>query len=130
SRAGALAQLGAALHDDVRPVHWTGSKELRDRAYALALGPRRTAVPLRGLQADLRPYQREGVEWLQLLRANDAGGLLADDMGLGKTLQTIAHVLAEKEAGRLDRPALIVTPTSLVGNWQREIAKFAPELKV
>ena len=51
-----------------------------------------------------------------------AGGVLADDMGLGKTLQTIAHILLEKEQGRLDRPAMIVTLTSLVGNWQREIA--------
>jgi SNF2 family DNA or RNA helicase len=51
-------------------------------------------------------------------------------MGLGKTLQTIAHVLAEKQAGRLDRPAMIVTLTSLVGNWSRELAKFAPQLRV
>jgi SNF2 family DNA or RNA helicase len=58
------------------------------------------------------------------------GGVLADEMGLGKTLQTIAHVLAEHEAGRLDAPALVVGPTTLVGNWSREIARFAPELRV
>ncbi|MGE5181643.1 MAG: DEAD/DEAH box helicase [Acidobacteriota bacterium] len=131
SRADALAHLGAALHDGARAVRWTGDRRLRDQGYALALGPRREAtISLEGLQAELRPYQREGVAWLQHLRAHAAGGILADDMGLGKTLQTIAHVLVEKRAGRLDRPAMVVTLTSLVGNWQRELARFAPELRV
>ncbi len=80
--------------------------------------------------ANLRPYQQQGVEWLQHLRANNMAGFLADDMGLGKTAQTIAHILVEKEAGRLDRPALIVVPTSLVSNWTSELAKFAPTLTV
>ncbi|MCA9676439.1 MAG: DEAD/DEAH box helicase [Kofleriaceae bacterium] len=131
SRAASLAQLGAALHDDERPVRWAGATQIRDLGYQLAMGPRPRPVALpSGLRADLRPYQREGVEWLQHLRTCDAGGILADDMGLGKTLQTIAHVLAEKEGGRLDKPAMIVTLTSLVGNWEREFAKFAPSLKV
>jgi len=132
SRAAAVAQLGATLHDPERPLRWHGATQVRDLGYQLALGPRARgeAVLPRGLQATLRPYQKEGIEWLQHLRALDAGGILADDMGLGKTLQTIAHVLAEKEAGRLDRPAMIVTLTSLVGNWSREFAKFAPELRV
>ena len=130
-RSAAIAELGAALHDEARPVRWRGDKKLRDQAYALALGPRReTAISLEGLQADLRPYQKDGVAWLQHLREHGAGGILADDMGLGKTLQTIAHVLAEKRAGRLDKPAMVVTLTSLVGNWARELAKFAPELRV
>ena len=63
------------------------------------------------MHAELRSYQQDGVAWLQHLRAHDAGGILADDMGLGKTLQTIAHVALEKEQGRLDRPAMIVTLT-------------------
>jgi superfamily II DNA or RNA helicase len=130
ARAAALAQLGAALHDESRPVRWEGATKIRDLGYALALGPRIKTEPPRGLQATLRPYQHDGVQWLQHLRAHGAGGVLADDMGLGKTLQTIAHVLAEKEAGRLDRPALIVTMTSVLGNWSRELAKFAPSLKV
>ena len=130
-RAAAIAELGAALHDEARPLKWRGDKKLRDQAYALALGPRReTTISLEGLQADLRPYQKEGVAWLQHLREHGAGGILADDMGLGKTLQTIAHVLAEKRAGRLDKPAMVITLTSLVGNWARELARFAPELKV
>ncbi len=80
--------------------------------------------------ATLRPYQQHGVNWLQYLRANDLGALLADDMGLGKTAQTIAHIATEHAAGRLDRPALVIVPTTLVPNWTAELARFAPHLKV
>ena len=79
---------------------------------------------------ELRPYQQQGVNWLQHLRDNALGGLLADDMGLGKTAQTIAHIVIEEAAGRLDRPALVVVPTSLVPNWTAELARFAPHLRV
>jgi SNF2 family DNA or RNA helicase len=78
----------------------------------------------------LRPYQQQGLEWMQFLRRHQLAGVLADDMGLGKTVQTLAHVLAEKQAGRLDRPALVVMPTTLVPNWLAEAARFAPGLKV
>jgi SNF2 family DNA or RNA helicase len=83
-----------------------------------------------GFTATLRPYQQHGVDWLQHLRAQGLGGFLADDMGLGKTAQTIAHIVIEQAADRLDRPALIVVPTSLVANWTAELAKFAPHLRV
>jgi SNF2 family DNA or RNA helicase len=83
-----------------------------------------------GLNAELRAYQHQGLSWMQFLRAHDLSGVLADDMGLGKTVQTLAHVLAEKEAGRLDRPALVVLPTSLVHNWCEEARRFAPGLRV
>ncbi len=86
--------------------------------------------PPPGFTATLRPYQQHGVNWLQHLRAHGLGGFLADDMGLGKTAQTIAHIAIEHAQGRLDRPALIVVPTSLVANWAAELAKFAPNLKV
>ncbi|MEO8706811.1 MAG: SNF2-related protein, partial [Kofleriaceae bacterium] len=131
-RAPLIAELCSTLHDGTRPLRWIGDPKIREQAYALALGPRRTArvtQPDR-LCADLRPYQSEGVAWLQHLRAHEAGGILADDMGLGKTLQTIAHILIEKEQDRLDRPAMIVTLTSLVGNWKREFERFAPTLRV
>jgi len=91
--------------------------------------PQPVAAP-RGLQVQLRPYQLEGLAWLQYLRAQGLGGILADDMGLGKTAQALAHVLAEKEAGRLTRPALVVLPTSLLFNWQAEAARMAQGLRV
>ena len=72
----------------------------------------------------------EGVAWLQFLRSFELGGILADDMGLGKTVQALAHILIEREAGRLDRPALVIAPTSVVPNWKAETARFAPELRV
>jgi superfamily II DNA or RNA helicase len=131
-RAPLIADLCGALHDPDRPVRWVGDTRIREQAFAMAMGPRRVAraAPPAELRADLRPYQHDGVAWLQHLRAHGAGGVLADDMGLGKTLQTIAHVLIEKQDGRLDRPVMVVTLTSLVGNWQRELARFAPSLKV
>ena len=78
----------------------------------------------------LRDYQQHGVNWLQFLRAHGFGGILADDMGLGKTIQTLAHLAVEKRSGRMQHPCLIVAPTSLMSNWQREAEKFTPGLKV
>jgi hypothetical protein len=81
---------------------------------------------LRDIDATLRDYQRRGVAWLQSMGELGLGALLADDMGLGKTLQTISLL-----AGRGgDRPHLVVCPTSVVGNWERELARFAPYLPV
>ena len=80
--------------------------------------------------ATLRPYQRDGVAWLQRLARYGFGGILADDMGLGKTVQLLAHVSIEKEAGRLRAPCLVVAPTSVVPNWLSETARFAPNLRV
>ncbi len=83
-----------------------------------------------GFTVSLRPYQQHGLSWLQHLRSHALGGFLADEMGLGKTAQTIAHICAEHQAGRLDRPVLVVMPTSLVANWQAELERFAPHLSV
>jgi SNF2 family DNA or RNA helicase len=78
----------------------------------------------------LRPYQLHGVAWLQYLREHQLAGILADDMGLGKTAQALAHLLIEQQSGRLDCPALVVLPTSLVFNWQAEARRIAPGLRV
>jgi superfamily II DNA or RNA helicase len=86
-------------------------------------------TPPQGLHATLRPYQQAGLDWLQFLGAHGFGGILADDMGLGKTLQALAHLMAEKEAGRLDRPSLLIAPTSVLGNWRAEVQRFAPALR-
>src|SRR5581483_8318225 len=77
-----------------------------------------------------RPYQQEGLGWLQFLRRHRVGGILADDMGLGKTVQTLAHLAIEKSQGRLPKPSLIVSPVSTLGNWQQELHRFTPELDV
>ncbi|MCB4350058.1 DEAD/DEAH box helicase (plasmid) [Burkholderia vietnamiensis] len=82
----------------------------------------------KGFHGALKQFQREGLRWLQFLGVHGLSGILADEMGLGKTVQSIAHVLQEKEGGRLDRPALVILPRALLGNWDREIKKFAPKL--
>ncbi len=82
------------------------------------------------LNAELRPYQLEGLSWLEFLRVFGLGGILADDMGLGKTVQTLAHIAREKEENRLNKPFLVVCPTSVLPNWLSEIDKFTPHLKV
>ena len=83
-----------------------------------------------GLNARLRPYQQYGLNWLAFLHQNRLGGCLADDMGLGKTLQAIAFLHYLKTTQQPDQPSLIVAPTTLVFNWQAEIEKFCPDLKV
>jgi len=85
--------------------------------------------PPAGLQATLRPYQQRGYSWLAFLRKWGLGACLADDMGLGKTVQTLAQLLAQREADG-HRPALVVCPTSVIGNWQREAERFTPGLSV
>lgn len=84
------------------------------------------------LQASLRPYQKEGLNWLVFLHENKLGGCLADDMGLGKTLQTIAFIQYLKNLNSNDKnvPHLVIAPTSLIFNWMSELKKFAPTLKV
>ncbi|WP_245876442.1 DEAD/DEAH box helicase [Caldimonas caldifontis] len=93
-------------------------------------GGLRPVPPPTGLGLTLRPYQLQGLAWLQYLREQRLAGILADDMGLGKTAQTLAHLLVEQQAGRLDVPALVVLPTSLLFNWRAEARRIAPALRV
>ena len=85
-------------------------------------------IPL-GFRGTLREYQKRGFYWLIFLRNYGIGACLADDMGLGKTIQSICLMLYEREKGLTDNPTLIICPTSVVGNWEKEIEKFAPGLK-
>lgn len=82
------------------------------------------------LQATLRPYQQEGFEWLVFMREQRFGACLADDMGLGKTVQLISYLLHVYDQDIDAPPTLIICPTSVLGNWQKELERFAPSLKV
>ena len=82
------------------------------------------------INATLREYQHEGLNWLCFLKEYGFGGILADDMGLGKTLQTLTFIAKQQEQGQNEKGSLIICPTSLVGNWFKEAQKFAPSLKV
>ena len=84
----------------------------------------------KGFRGTLRPYQQRGVSWLAFLGRWGLGACLADDMGLGKTIQMIALLLHLKESGDLNAPTLLVCPTSVIGNWEREVKRFGPDLKV
>ncbi len=109
---------------------WEGAQHLREMVQKLKGNTELPEVPLpASVQATLRPYQQQGVNWLQFLREYGLAGILADDMGLGKTLQTLAHIQIEKDAGRLTAPALIIAPVSLMGNWRREAERFCPDLR-
>ncbi|MDR7539961.1 MAG: DEAD/DEAH box helicase [Armatimonadota bacterium] len=89
------------------------------------------ASPPPDLAGTLRHYQERGLTWLRLMAEVGLGGCLADDMGLGKTVQLIAFLLARRRARPDDlRPTLVVCPTSVLGNWERELARFAPTLPV
>jgi SNF2 domain-containing protein/helicase-like protein/SNF2 helicase protein len=129
----AMTALGAALagSTDVRGVvmgvvesdgDLAGlAAQLRDPAL------RRPMEPPEGFEGLLRPYQKAGLGWLVRMRELGLGTLLADDMGLGKTVQLIAYLLDRRDED--ERPALIVCPTSVLGNWQRELHRFAPGLR-
>jgi SNF2 family DNA or RNA helicase len=86
--------------------------------------------PAKELHAELRPYQQRGLSWLVFLWRYGLGACLADDMGLGKTLQTIAFLLHIRSTPKKMLPALVVCPSSVVGNWRREVQRFAPDLVV
>ena len=117
--------------DEDSPIIWKGAKELK--ALALKLKNFKgieSITPATTLNATLRDYQKFGLDWLHFLHTFRFSGILADDMGLGKTVQTLAFLQYLKSKDTLDGPTLIIMPTSLIGNWKNEIAKFTPELTV
>lgn len=109
---------------------WHGTELLHTKLKQLSQVNELTPIQVPSkLQAVLRDYQQQGLNWLQALRVNGLGGVLADDMGLGKTIQTLANLQFEKEQGRLKQASLIIAPTSLMGNWLQEAKRFTPDLK-
>jgi superfamily II DNA or RNA helicase len=105
----------------------------RDRVRELAVGPgdRFSAEPVPdGLRAELRSYQREGLDWLRERFDRGLGGILADDMGLGKTVQMLGLVAHARSMTPAGPPLLVVAPTSVIGNWMAEAARFTPGLRM
>jgi len=132
AEAGSIMEIAEAL--DGSDIAFTGGKNL------LALGAQLRALaspdadpPLpKGFTGELRPYQKTGLGWMTALGETGFGGALADDMGLGKTVQALAYLAARIDAAEsLKRlPSLLIVPTSLVGTWVTEAARFTPDLTV
>ncbi len=129
ARAAALIELETELADGERLFSSAPAVRLLAERLARYSGLPATPVP-KELRATLRSYQVEGLAWMRFLGQGGLSGILADDMGLGKTVQVLAHLLGEQEEGRLDRPALVVCPKSVLPNWSAEVARFAPSLSV
>jgi superfamily II DNA or RNA helicase len=124
-----LAELEHAMA--ASQLRWFGSSQLRELGNKLRDFKMIEKVVLpSSFHNTLRPYQEDGVSWLQFLRDHNLNGILADDMGLGKTIQALAHIMVERESGRMKGPVLVVAPTSLMTNWKSEAARFAPDLRV
>src|SRR3990167_3861289 len=128
-QAARLLELEAAV--GAAQLRWFGGEKLCLLAEKLTQfkGVEAVSVPKK-FKGELRPYQQEGLNWLQFLREYEFGGILADDMGLGKTVQALSHIAVEKSTKRMDAPTLIVAPTSLMFNWRMEAERFAPHLKI
>ncbi len=127
---GSLLGGQAELSGERVPVVAKGSiADLVERLAKLGEdGPDHGLAPPPGLVGELRPYQLRGVAWLEQMCQLGLGGCLADDMGLGKTIQVIALHLHRR--ARREGTMLVVCPTSLLGNWERELKRFAPEVPV
>ncbi len=130
SEAVRVSLLGETRHGEL-PVTVLATGELEARLRQLRAGGATAQDAPRALCASLRPYQARGLHWLDTLASLGLGACLADDMGLGKTVQMLAFLLRRLEGAPAEaRPTLLVAPTSVVGNWEREIARFAPTLRV
>ncbi len=125
-----LAQISAVTQDEKDTgLVVTGSPSLTDRLEQIKkLASLPVVAPPKNFNAELRPYQLEGLSWLQGLARAHLSGILADDMGLGKTVQILAHLALDHELGLLKKPVLVVCPTSVLHNWLAETKRFAPQL--
>ncbi|PYK29909.1 MAG: serine/threonine protein phosphatase, partial [Verrucomicrobia bacterium] len=124
-------QQGACLNEQTfqRFLDSPEAKSLRDRLSTFE-GVPKIELPS-SIKADMRPYQKEGFDFLCHLTDLKLGGILADDMGLGKTVQTLAWLAwMQQRNGKHRQPALVICPASVLHNWRREAEKFTPHLKV
>lgn len=129
--ANQFSRIGLIENQIGQKTQWQKADWLKAKANRLHSIAEPTEIPVpENVHAELRGYQKQGLAWLQLLRKESLAGVLADDMGLGKTLQTLAHIQIEKNAGRMQTPAMVVAPTSLLGNWVAESKRFTPDIKV
>ncbi len=119
------------LEDRCENIKWSGGETIRDLGRQLnkfeGIEPVKAPKEFKG---QLRPYQQEGLNWLQFLRKFNLNGILADDMGLGKTIQALVHISVEKSGKRITKPCLVIMPTSLIPNWTKEALQFTPNLSV
>ncbi|MEA3553527.1 MAG: DEAD/DEAH box helicase [Campylobacterota bacterium] len=127
-----VSPFDAHLIDDLdEDIKWIGNKDILELSKKLKNFKKiKKVTPPSCLNATLRGYQQDGLNWLNFLYEFKFGGILADDMGLGKTIQTLTHLSRLKEDGKLTNPSLIVMPTSLIANWKNEAKKFTPNLSV
>ncbi len=122
-----MLKIGTEAEDD---LEWDHDQSLRDMLSRLH--DKNAFAPIQdpqNLQGSLRDYQKRGVAWLQYLEDLGLNPCLADDMGLGKTLEVIARLLKEREEADSVPPTLVIAPTSVLGNWRKEIERFAPQLR-
>lgn len=128
-RAALLNDLKDNLH--IEDKHWAGWSSLESLTALLNQDqPLIEPIPIPdNFLGTLREYQHTGVNWIGFLQAHELGGILADDMGLGKTVQVLAYLLHLKNTGMLDKPCLVIVPTSLINNWMSESKKFTPDLR-
>ncbi|SEF34488.1 Superfamily II DNA or RNA helicase, SNF2 family [Amycolatopsis pretoriensis] len=122
------AALTGELELDGERVEFTAPPVLGDLVFRIRDRASSEVAPPPGLRATLRPYQQAGLAWLSTMTGLGLGACLADDMGLGKTIQLIALHLHRRATA--PGPTLVLCPTSLLGNWEREFARFAPEIPV
>ncbi|MES9608306.1 SNF2-related protein [Actinomadura sp. NPDC000929] len=132
-RMTAAEAIRAIVHagDDALPL--TGVDAAGPLGDLLSGEADRRLAPMRtpeDLDAELRPYQERGLAWLTFMNELGLGALLADDMGLGKTISVLSLLVHERKDGATTAPTLAILPMSLVGNWQREAARFTPKLRV
>lgn len=131
ARQALVAALSGETRRDNMRVAVSAAGAFAELLERLRAGARAPADAPGGFRGELRPYQARGLAWLSTMGTLGLGACLADDMGLGKTIQLLAFLLHRLEVAPKDgRPALLIAPTSVVGNWEREVQRFAPSLQV